>query len=153
MKRFPWRRQGLRTFYWLAPGAVAGSSLPHSAEDVERWRREGVRAVISLTRRQPRVDGFDALHLPVRDFAPPTPEQLDASLRFIEEHLARNEAVVVHCRGGKGRTGTVLAAWLVSRGLGADEAIRRVRELAPGSIETSGQAEAVRRQAVQKEVK
>jgi atypical dual specificity phosphatase len=145
MNRLPWRRQGLRTFYWLAPGEVAGSSLPRSPEDLERWRQEGVRAVISLTRRQPDISGFDALHLPVQDFTAPSLDQLAEAMRFIEEHLARSEPIVVHCRGGKGRTGTVLAAWLISRGASVDAAIQRVREAEPGSIETDGQLEALQR--------
>jgi atypical dual specificity phosphatase len=44
-----------------------------------------------------------------------------------------------------GRTGTILAAWLVSRGQGAGEAIALVRSLRPGSIETRAQEESVRR--------
>jgi atypical dual specificity phosphatase len=40
---------------------------------------------------------------------------------------------------GWGRTGTLLAAYLVSEGMSADEAIYQVRKKRPGSIETFGQ--------------
>jgi atypical dual specificity phosphatase len=51
---------------------------------------------------------------------------------------------VVHCAGGLGRTGTVLAAYLVHRGRSAEEAIAEIRRQRPGSVETPAQADAVR---------
>jgi atypical dual specificity phosphatase len=56
--------------------------------------------------------------------------------------------VAVHCGGGLGRTGTLLACYLVSaEGLPADAAIARVRAARPGSVETEDQEQAVRRYA------
>ena len=52
--------------------------------------------------------------------------------------------VAVHCAAGKGRTGTVLAAYLVTQGMTAGEAIRKVRELRPGSVETYEQEQMIR---------
>lgn len=65
---------------------------------------------------------------------------------MIFEALAEGEAVAVHCGGGLGRTGTVLSCYLLESGeeLGAQEAIRRVRALRPGSVETPAQLAAVR---------
>ena len=51
--------------------------------------------------------------------------------------------VAVHCAAGLGRTGTVLAAWFVTQGLSAQNAIARVRRLRPGSVETEEQERAV----------
>jgi atypical dual specificity phosphatase len=51
--------------------------------------------------------------------------------------------VAVHCGAGLGRTGAVLAAYFVARGMTANNAVGRVRRLRPGSIETDEQAEAV----------
>lgn len=48
-------------------------------------------------------------------------------LQRMEMLLAQGQVLAVHCLGGIGRTGTVLAAWLVREGLTAVEALRRVR--------------------------
>lgn len=47
--------------------------------------------------------------------------------------------MVVHCRGGLGRAGTVGARLLVELGVTPAEAIQRVRQARPGAIETRQQ--------------
>ena len=80
----------------------------------------------------------------MRDFAAPSPEQIERSLDAVLETLAAGEAAAVHCAGGLGRTGTVLACYLASsEGLGAEEAIQRVRAMRPGSVETPAQLAAI----------
>ena len=54
------------------------------------------------------------------------------------------DPVAVHCAAGLGRSGTMAAVYLVADGASADEAITRVRDLRPGSIETEEQENAVR---------
>ncbi|MHC4847321.1 MAG: phosphatase domain-containing putative toxin [Planctomycetota bacterium] len=131
-------------FSWLMPGQVAGMARPRS-DDVRWLRDQGVTAVVSLTEREPAgLDELAVLHEPVRDMTPPTLDQIHRVIGFIEQELAREGAVVVHCTAGMGRTGTLLAAWLVSRGQPAGEAIEFVRLTRPGSIETRGQEDVIR---------
>jgi atypical dual specificity phosphatase len=77
------------------------------------------------------------------DYSTPTHEQIEKIVHFIEKRLQHNEPVVVHCRAGYGRTGTLLACYLVSRGMSASQAMAEVRRARPGSIEMRDQERAV----------
>ena len=51
-------------------------------------------------------------------------------LPFLKESDEKGEPVVVHCQGGRGRAGHVLAAWLVAgRGFTVEDAIAGVKEM------------------------
>jgi Predicted protein-tyrosine phosphatase len=57
------------------------------------------------------------------------------------QRLHAGERVVVHCKGGLGRAGTVAAMLLLDSGAAASpaEAIARVRHVRPGAVETREQ--------------
>ena len=57
----------------------------------------------------------------------------------IKGSLSAGERVLLHCRGGLGRAGTVAARILVEFGYAPDVAIEEVRRARPGSIENSVQ--------------
>jgi protein-tyrosine phosphatase len=67
---------------------------------------------------------------PIKDFYFATPEALTCRiLPFLAVGNQNQEKVVVHCSGGIGRTGHVLAAWLVAgRGLSNQEAIAAIKQ-------------------------
>jgi len=132
---------------WLLEGRVAASGMIYP-EDVEALAQSGIRAVISLTERNPFAagtpEGITHLHLPVPDMTSPTKSQLMRAAWFIRKRLDEDKPVLVHCLAGYGRTGTVLACYLVSEGWDAEDAMREVRSVRPGSIETLGQEATVR---------
>jgi len=53
------------------------------------------------------------------------------------------QSIVVHCRGGLGRTGMVAARLLVELGEKPVTALQRVRAARPGAVETVEQEEYV----------
>ncbi len=57
--------------------------------------------------------------------------------------LTSGKNVLIHCRGGIGRAGTVAALLLRETGKSAEEAIALVRAVRPGAIETFEQEEYV----------
>ena len=84
------------------------------------------------------------MHLNVEDFGAPSIEELDASVKFIEEQIESGRPTMVHCAAGKGRTGTVLAAYLVkNENLTAEKAIEKLRSIRPGSVQSVVQETAV----------
>lgn len=87
--------------------------------------------------------GLAELHLPVDDLSPPSPAQLADALDFIDRHTAWGRAVAVHCLMGQGRTGTVLAAWLIRSGQTCAEAITDLRAVCPGALSSPSQERAL----------
>ena len=138
----------IHNFGWIPPGRMAGFGLSGelTAANVRTLERAGVGALVSLTEEaaRPLPPGLRYLHLPVPDMTVPSPRQIDRFLEFVDAAEEDGLAVAVHCRAGLGRTGTMLACYLVSRGRPAEEALEQVRRQRPGSVETAGQEEAVR---------
>lgn len=59
--------------------------------------------------------------------------------RKIHHRLDRGERILIHCRGGLGRTGLVAGRIMVERGFQVQQAIRRIRTVRPHAIETRAQ--------------
>jgi atypical dual specificity phosphatase len=116
--------------------------------DLEFLKDQGIGLVITLTTAPLTrcfIDefGFEYRHIPIRDFAAPTQEQIDEFVTAVSEARERGTKVLVHCLAGVGRSGAMLSCYLVHGGKTAAEAIAEVRRLRPGSIETPGQEQAV----------
>jgi atypical dual specificity phosphatase len=138
----------LPNFSWLIEGKLAGSSRPNNAEAFSILKDAGVTTLVSLTENPLEPDflsnaGFTAFHSPIPDLTAPAVEQVEQILAQIKTQLDNGEVVAVHCAAGIGRTGTILACYLVSEGLSAGEAITTIRNKRPGSIETLEQEKVV----------
>lgn len=153
----------MQGFYWLIEDELAGCGLPGRRgrglawgaegaaaldEDLTWLRARGIGAVLTLT-EAPLLEGalarhgMTGLHLPVPDMAAPSPAQIELALGFIDRQRVLGRGVLVHCLVGQGRTGTILAAYLIRGGLSPDEALRRVRAACPGAVENDEQQRAL----------
>jgi atypical dual specificity phosphatase len=149
-----WAYATLKRVTWLEQDCLAACRYPRTAKALRELAEQGVTVLVNLHERPHSPTalagyGLTELHLPVPDFTPPTPEQLEHGIAALEQAIADGQKVAVHCGAGLGRTGTLLACYLVKRGFGPDAAIARVRAARPGSVETPQQELAVRSYARQ----
>ncbi len=91
--------------------------------------------------------GMDWIHLPIKDTSIPSPEfekAWEVSGAQIKDALLCGDDIVVHCKGGLGRAGTVSARLLVELGEEPEDAIRSVRASRRGAIENVTQENYIR---------
>ena len=97
---------------------------------------------------RPSIGGVEILRFAIKDMGVPQEaesESFEAFVQKILRRLERGQNVVVHCRGGLGRTGMVAACVLVALGRHtADEAMATVREARKGTVQTREQEDFVR---------
>lgn len=128
---------------------VAGSSLISSEEEVDWLAANGITVVISLVepgldvRRRLAELGVEHLLFPVEEFEAPPIEVLARIVDIIRERVDAGRRVLVHCLAGCGRTGTVLASYLISKGMTPEEALSHLNSRRPCSIESQAQYNAL----------
>src|SRR5262245_3384555 len=133
--------------WWIDEPHLLGSSNP-SDTDLETLRRDGFGVLVSLLCEKERAPQYDiecatALvylrhNIPVRDFRPPTVDQLEQFVKLVDG-LPPGTKTIVHCEGGTGRTGTFAAAYWVTKGMTAPRAITHVRKARWHAVETPEQ--------------
>ena len=153
----------------LCPGkyqhnAISGDWNRSLELDVAALRQWGASLVISLIEdaefSELRVEklpdmlreaNVEWMHMPIVDYAAPN---LEFDLRWetlgpqLQARLNQGERILVHCKGGLGRAGTIAAKLLIERGISVDEAMQLVRKArSPEAIQTTEQEQYLHRLA------
>jgi len=134
-------------FSWLINDKLAGSGMPTSSAELEWIIKTGVKSVVTMT-EEPLpaswIKNIKYLHVPTEDLSSPDMEKIDNTVDYIHERIKNNEPTMVHCAAGIGRTGTILACYLVKyHDLSTKDAIDKVRKERPGSIQSESQEIAI----------
>ncbi|KAL1254035.1 hypothetical protein QQF64_016264 [Cirrhinus molitorella] len=135
-------------FSWVEPQKLAGLACPSETQHYKFLVENGIKHLVCLLEsKPPKYDTCPELilhHISIVDFTPPSLPQILRFLSIVEGANAKGEGVAVHCMHGHGRTGTMLACYLVkTRNISGLEAIKEIRRLREGSIETKEQEKAV----------
>lgn len=137
------------------PNAMTGAWARDLAIDLAAIRQWGATALVTLIEdwelKKLRVErlgieaqqiGLKWFHLPIVDGDVPNADferEWQTTGPRLLDLLAADQDVVVHCKGGQGRAGTIAARLLVEMGIPAREAILRVRKARAGAIENTAQ--------------
>lgn len=141
--------RGPHGFRWVVPGMLAGTPQPGVVAPIDHdlilLDRVGVTHLITLTETDMDQDALRRhhlknTHLPIFDRKAPSTSQMHMLLVRMQRLMDAGEVLAVHCKAGLGRTGLVLAAWMVrDGGLSAEAAIERLRKVNPGFIQSDEQ--------------
>ncbi|MDC1024167.1 dual specificity protein phosphatase 23 [Nitrosopumilus sp.] len=134
-------------FSWLIGEKLAGSGIPTSLDEFEWLLNQGVKSIVTMTENSLPDDWtqqIDYLHIPTADFHAPNMEEIDSAVEFIQNQIQNNQSVMVHCAAGLGRAGTILACYFIKyKKLSAIQAIKKIRDERPGSIQSDVQELAI----------
>tara|TARA_B100000929_G_scaffold269576_1_gene239190 strand:+ start:154 stop:648 length:495 start_codon:yes stop_codon:yes gene_type:complete len=134
-------------FSWLIDEKLAGSAIPTSKDEINWVKEQGVKSVVTI-REEPLDDDWindiKYLHVHSNDMGVPEFNDLVSTIDYIHRRIEENEPVMIHCLAGLGRTGTLLACYLIKyENMSADDAIKKVREERHGSIQSFPQEEII----------
>lgn len=136
-------------FEWAIPGLLGGTPRPGIFKDIEHdikaLERIGTSVLITLqdewsppTQKLQSMN-IESIHMPIPDMGVPSLDNALALVDEVERRIKLDGTAVYHCKGGRGRTGTLLACHFVRRGMTGEEAINKTRERNPNWIESDAQ--------------
>jgi len=140
-------------FSWLTVNKIAGSACPQSELELRSLAGLGINHLVTLSPDAMPPNCINQIPnlrwtlIPIQNFSGASNDDFKQFLGIYDDNLGGKEdgrAVLVHCKGGRGRTGMFLAAYLMQYNcMSAAASMAAVRAARPGSIETKSQEESL----------
>ena len=117
---------------WVTPQLAVGHA-PMSYEELDSIKRQGIKAIMNLCleieelAKFEQEQGFEVYYLPIMDAGLPEVNELEKALDWLDEAIYLGKKVLIHCRHGIGRTGTVVYSYLLRKGLDSKKAKKKMR--------------------------
>jgi atypical dual specificity phosphatase len=141
-------------FSWVIDNKLAGSGTPMTSEQYRWLIKNNIKSIVTvrefplpqkwlIDNEKETIINDDYKFVYVKDYGVPSLEVLDNIVDYINIKITKEKKpLVVHCAAGKGRTGTILAAYLLKQdNISSEDAIKKIRSLRPGSIQSKIQEE------------
>ncbi|MCM8531062.1 MAG: dual specificity protein phosphatase family protein [Lentisphaeraceae bacterium] len=129
--------------WWLEENSVGGMPKP-PVDEIASLYNSGLRAVGSFLEGEDNLKEYsenkiESCWLPVEDDEAPSLEQVKKFATFVDKMKAEKKPLAVHCKGGNGRAGTMLASYYVLKGQSSEEVLKWMREINPKAVRTQTQ--------------
>lgn len=120
----------------ITDNVFIGNNMCCQVHFEEELLEKGITADLSL--EEERVDspfGVDFyMWLPTKDHFPPSRDQIDCGVSFLEKILKKNRKIYIHCKNGHGRAPTIFASYLILKEkMKASEAMNLIKNKRPGA--------------------
>jgi len=137
----------------MCPGRNKRNWRRDLSEDIKKLKTHKIQTVVTLVCQEElnsmgipdlhmRLNEHDieTVHFQIKDkWVPEYMEDLVAMVQMMLVRIERQRCILVHCNGGKGRTGLVVVSTLVALGVPIDEAVSVVRKARDGMIQNPAQ--------------
>ncbi|MEA1966727.1 MAG: dual specificity protein phosphatase family protein [Thermodesulfobacteriota bacterium] len=117
---------------WITKDLAVGFA-PMSYDDLTAIKRQGIDAIVNLCAEFSDLheieesSGFEVYYLPIWDESVPDMDEMEKGLAWLDEAIYLGKKVLVHCRYGIGRTGTLVTAYMIRKGMGLKKASKKLK--------------------------
>ncbi len=117
---------------WITPQLATGHA-PMTGAELDSIKKQGIKAILNLCMELEdlveleKERGFEVYCLPIVNEGFPELAELNKALDWLDESIYLGKKVLVHCRHGIGRTGTVVFSYLLRKGLDTKSAGKKMR--------------------------